>query len=68
MEDEMERISKEEAFESGRRACLNGLPSTPALNAAFWDRTVMLDGHDYWKSMLKAYVEGWYSVKEKVHI
>ena len=64
----MNRISKEEAFESGRRACLDGLPSTPMLNRAFWDRTVRLDGHDYWKSVLKAYVEGWYSVKEEARI
>ena len=64
----MNRISKEEAFEAGRRACLEGLPSTPMLNRAFWDRTVRLDGHDYWKSIQREYVNGWYSVNDNKEI
>ena len=60
----MNKMSKEEAFEAGRRACLEGLPSTPMLNKAFWDRTVKLDGHDYWKSIQREYVNGWYSIKD----
>jgi hypothetical protein len=56
----MEWITQEEAYNMGRKAYSKGLPSSPLMNHEFWEMANKIDGHQLWKSVIRAYSEGWH--------
>ncbi len=68
MEENMEKITTDQAFEMGFEACLKGYPWNPLFNECFWEKANKIDQHSAWKSIVNAYQEGWNQANKKKHL
>ena len=55
----MTQITIKEAFRMGEEAFFAGLPESAFLNQDFWVRANRINGHNAWKEVMRAYIEGW---------